>query len=78
MKKVLGVAALALGLLAPTAVTLSAAQEHHDADHRHEWNDGEKDYWARYLKEHHIKDHDWEHATKRERANYWKWRDAHR
>ena len=76
MIKLLGLAVLGLGLLAPTAATLSAAQEHHDQP-RHEWNDGEKDAWGRYLKEHHKKDHDWEHAKKSERAAYWKWRDAH-
>jgi hypothetical protein len=54
------------------AVTLQAGQEH-----KHEWNDGEKDAWHRYLKERHIKDHEWEKASKRERDNYWKWRDKH-
>ena len=77
MKKILGVAVLGFGLLAPTAVTLTAAREHRD-EVRHEWNDGERDYWARYLKEHHRKDHDWEHASKKERNDYWKWRDSHR
>ncbi len=77
MKKVLGVAFLGLGLLAPMSVMMAAPQEHHD-QMKHEWNDGEKDAWHRYLKERHIKDHEWEHATKRERANYWKWRDNHR
>jgi hypothetical protein len=72
MKKLLGVAILSMGLLAPTVATLQAQ------DHRHEWNDGEKDAWGRYLKERHRKDHDWEHASKKERADYWKWRDAHR
>ena len=77
MKKRLGIAVLGIGLLVPTA-TMLQAQEHHDAMAKHEWNDGEKDAWHRYLKEKHIKDHEWERASKRERANYWKWRDSHR
>jgi hypothetical protein len=72
MKRLLGVALLGLGLLTPTVVTLQAQ------DHKHEWNDGEKEAWHRYLKERHIKDHEWDHATRREQSNYWKWRDAHR
>jgi len=44
----------------------------------HQWNDGENEAWHRYLKERHIKDHEWEKASKREQANYWKWRDKHR
>jgi hypothetical protein len=77
MLKLLGVAVLGLGLLSPTAVMLSAApQDHHDQP-KHEWNDGEKDAWHRYLKERHIKDHEWDHAKKSEKANYWKWRDSH-
>ena len=62
-----------LGLLAPTAVTL-CAQDHPPV---HEWKDSENDAWHRYLKERHIKDHEWDHATKREKTNYWKWRDSH-
>ena len=76
MKKVLGVAFLSLGLLAPMSV-MAAPDDHHD-QMRHEWNDGERDAWHRYLKERHIRDHEWERASKRERANYWKWRDKHR
>jgi hypothetical protein len=72
MKRLLGVGLLGLGLLAPMAVTLQAGQ-----DHKHEWADSEKDAWHRYLKERHIKDHEWEKASKRERDNYWKWRDKH-
>jgi hypothetical protein len=74
MKKLLGVAILGVGLLAPTAVM--NAQEHHD-QMAHQWNDGEKDAWGRYLKAHHKKDHDWDHANKREKSDYWKWRDQH-
>jgi hypothetical protein len=76
MHKILGIAVLGLGLLAPTAATLHA-QDHHDQV-KHEWNDGENETWHRFLKERHRKDHDWDHANKKERADYWKWRDQHR
>ena len=76
MIRVLGLMVLGFGLLAPSAVTLSAAQEHHD-QMKHEWNDGENESWRRYLKERHRKDHDWDRANKRERSDYWKWRDKH-
>jgi hypothetical protein len=71
MKRLLGVAFLGAGLLVPTVATLRAD------DHHHEWNDGEKEQWHRYLSERHKKDHEWEKASKRERNDYWKWRDAH-
>lgn len=75
MIKLLSSMVLAVGLLVvPSA---SFAQDHHDQMQKHEWNDSEKDAWQRYLKEHHKKDHNWEKASKRERADYWKWRDAH-
>jgi hypothetical protein len=76
MKKCLGFAVLGLGLLAPVATM--TAQEHHDQVAKsHEWNDGENEPWHRYLKAQHMKDHEWGHASKREKANYWKWRDKH-
>jgi hypothetical protein len=77
MKRLLGLTVLGLGLLAPTAVTLSAQGEHHDQMARHEWKDSENETWHRYLKEKRAKDHEWDHASKREQANYWKWRDKH-
>lgn len=76
MFKRLGLAVLGLGLLAPITTTLYA-QDHHDQAMKHEWKDSENESWHRYLKEHHRKDHDWDHATKKEQAAYWKWRDAH-
>ena len=73
MLKALAVAVLGVGLLAPVVPVFAQ-----DPPHKvHEWNDGEKDAFHRYLKEKHIKDHEWDHASKREKANYWKWRDAH-
>ena len=72
MLKVLSAFALAICLLAPIAPL--RAQDHPS----HQWSDGENPSWHQYLKEQHRKDHDWSHATKREQANYWKWRDQHR
>ena len=74
MKRILGVAFLGIGLLAPMTVM---ADDHHD-QMKHEWNDGERDAWHRFLKENHMRDHEWERATKREQAKYWKWREHHR
>ena len=74
MHKFLGSLVLGAALLMPTATLI--AQDHHDQP-VHEWKDSENDAWHRYLKERHIKDHEWEKASKRERDNYWKWRDKH-
>jgi hypothetical protein len=78
MVKFLGSFVLGVGLLMPTAMV--NAQEHHDDQvaKAHQWNESENQYWHQYLKEHHKKDHDWDKATKREQADYWKWRDEHR
>ncbi len=76
MKRFLGSLVLGLGLLAPVGTL--RAQDHHDQQKAHEWNDGENGAWRQYLKEHHKKDHDWAKASKREQSNYWKWRDQHR
>jgi len=75
MSKLIASLALAASLLTP-AVS-SFAQDHHDRP-PHVWNDGENDYWHRFLKETKRKEHDWAKATKREQAAYWKWRDEHR
>jgi hypothetical protein len=75
MSKLIASLALAASLLTP-AVS-SFAQDHH-APPPHVWNDGENDYWHRFLKETKRKEHEWAKATKREQAAYWKWRDEHR
>jgi len=75
MSKFIGPFILAIGLLAPSAALYA---QDHPAPPPHVWNDGENDYWHQYLKEQHKKDHDWAKASKREQANYWKWRDQHR
>ncbi len=67
---------LTLGVCLLTPVGVLNAQDHDQAK-VHQWNDSENTTWHQYLKEHHKKDHDWEKASKRERADYWKWRDAH-
>lgn len=69
MRRYLGTFLLAASFLAPTALLAQ--------NHDHQWNDNENTYWHQYLKEHHKKDHDWNKASKREREDYWKWRDAH-
>lgn len=75
MKRIMGVALLSIGLLSPMAVM--ADDRHHD-QMKHERNDGERDAWRRYLHEHHMKDRDWERASKRDQDKYWKWREHHR
>jgi hypothetical protein len=62
----------ALSISAPILAARSA-QDHPT----HEWNANEDPHWHQYLKEKHKKDHDWDHATKQEQKDYWKWRDAH-
>jgi len=70
---------LGVSLLASSAAVI--AQDHdqdHDRDRpAHQWSAQEDPHWHQYLKEHQKKDHDWDHATKREQTAYWKWRDAH-
>ncbi|HEX3681046.1 MAG TPA: hypothetical protein VHU83_00795 [Bryobacteraceae bacterium] len=70
MRRYLGTLVLGISMLAPVALI---AQDHD----RHTWSDNENPTWHQYLKEHHKKDHDWGHASKREQKDYWKWRDAH-
>lgn len=68
---------LGVSLLTSSAVVTAQDQER-DRDHpTHQWSAQENPHWQEYLKEHHKKDHDWNHATKREQADYWKWRDEH-
>jgi hypothetical protein len=76
MNRLLGSLFLSVGLLVP--VTSLVAQDRHMDAKAHQWNEGENASWHQYLKEHHKKDHDWAKAKKREQADYWKWRDAHR
>jgi hypothetical protein len=56
----------------PTGGTAMVDDQHRDftADDERAWHD--------YLKEHHKKDHEWARASKREQADYWKWRESHR
>ena len=75
MRKLVSSFALAVCLLAPTATIYP--QDHHAAP-SHTWNDNENPTWHQWLKEQHRKDHEWDKATKREQAAYWKWRDQHR
>jgi hypothetical protein len=62
-------------LAASTPILARSPQDH---NHQiHEWSAGEDPHWHQYQKEQHMKDHDWDHATKKEQKNYWKWRDSH-
>lgn len=70
MKKFIGSFVLGACLLTPVA---AFAQDHP----AHTWSDSENTYWHQYLKEHHKKDHEWNKASKKEQAAYWKWRDQH-
>ena len=73
MRRVVCSLVLGVGLLLPTAAVFAQDHPHHD----HEWTDTESPAWRRYLKEHHRKYHDWNKASKRERDNYWRWREKH-
>jgi hypothetical protein len=72
--------------LATPVVTLAvpAAQDNHgdrvyDREHKdyHQWDDHEKDAWARFLAEKHRKDHEFAKASKKEQDEYWNWRHSH-
>ena len=66
--KYLGSFVISVGLLMP--ITAVYAQDHHDQVAReHRWNEGENQYWHQYLKERHIKDHEWTKAKKREQED---------
>jgi hypothetical protein len=77
MYRFLGSLALGVCLLAPVG-TLNAQEHPKQVENTHQWSDSENPAWHQYLKEHHKKDHDWSKASKKERADYWKWRDQHR
>ena len=75
--------------LAAPVVTLARPavqdQDNHDRDrvydreHKdyHQWDDHEKDAWARFLAEKHRKDHEFAKASKKEQDEYWNWRHSH-
>jgi hypothetical protein len=74
MFKFISSCVLTISLLTPVSVALAQGPP----PPHHVWSDSENESWHQYLKERHIKDHEWAKATKREQANYWKWRDQHR
>jgi hypothetical protein len=78
MVKLVGSLVLSVGLLTPVATTLYAQDRHDQVAREHKWDEGENQYWHQYLKERHVKDHEWAKSKKKEQADYWKWRDAHR
>ena len=73
----LTVASLLLVATLAASTPILAARSPQDHDHQtHQWSASEDPHWHQYLKEQHKKDHDWDHATKKEQRDYWKWRDA--
>ena len=65
-------APLGLAMVATPAPATAAAQDDH-----HKWDDHEQAAWGRFLAEKHRKDHEYEHATKKEQKEYWAWRHDH-
>lgn len=47
---------------------------HHD---EHQWNDSENSNWSKYREEHHIKQNDFSHASRKQQQAYWNWRHEH-
>lgn len=43
----------------------------------HEWNEQEEHSYQRYLQEQKRQNHAWAKASRREQADYWKWRHEH-
>ena len=78
MSRFIGAALLGMFLMTSAVVinTQKCYAAQTDAP-RHVWSDQEDPHWHAYLKERRKRDHDWAKATKRERRDYWKWRDAH-
>lgn len=79
---ILSAFALSVALITPVVanaqpVVNGAGTAMYQDQHRDFTPDDEK-AWHDYRKEQHKKDKEWSKASKREQADYWKWRDAHR
>ena len=83
MKYVLNATLLAAAMMAPAYVNAqerdSQTRHYEDKAHKdsHEWNDAEDKAYRRYLEEHHKKYHDFDKGSKKQQADYWKWRHEH-
>jgi len=83
MYRILAATFLSGMLLAPVATHLAAADQkdhrYYDASHKdyHEWNDNEDRAYRHWLDEHHRPYHAWTKASKKEQAEYWRWRHDH-
>jgi type III secretory pathway component EscR len=83
MKCVLNAILLAAALTVPAHINAqdrdNQTRHYEDKAHNdsHEWNDAEDKAYRRYLEEHHKKYHDFDKASKKEQADYWKWRHSH-
>ena len=60
---------------------MASAQEHrvYDKSHKdyHDWNTDEDRYYRQYLNEHHRKYHEFQHMSKKQQKDYWRWRHDH-
>ena len=87
MHRFLQLTALSAALVVPAAMAQDRATErertdqpryedkaHHDT---HEWNEAEDRAYRRWLEERHMKYHEFRKASKKEQAEYWKWRHEH-
>jgi hypothetical protein len=80
MRRFFGALLLSGVLLAPLAVQTRAEQRVYDPYRRdyHEWNDRENRAYRHWLmEERHREWHDWDHASRREQRDYWRWRHDH-
>ncbi|HEX4748291.1 MAG TPA: hypothetical protein VH302_02010 [Bryobacteraceae bacterium] len=85
MKRLLVGFALASALCIPAALTAQddhrteANKSYYDTAHKdkHEWNDNESAAWNRYREEHHVKQSEFDRASKKQQQDYWNWRHEH-
>ncbi|HEY6467636.1 MAG TPA: hypothetical protein VIY69_16665 [Candidatus Acidoferrales bacterium] len=58
---------------------VSAQVRVYDSTHKdyHNWDDNENKAWIQYQSDHHMKQHDFKKASKKEQADYWNWRHEH-
>ena len=77
---------LAAALAAPVAIIAAPEPQNvgvqvrvYDRHHKdyHNWDDHENHAWGLYLTDHHKKEHEFTHSSKREQSNYWNWRHTH-
>lgn len=85
MQKFLSRLILGMSLVMPIAIQAQDHDDHHsnkryyDKAHKdyHEWNSDEEANYRKWQKETHRKDHEFDHANKREQQEYWNSRHEH-